>query len=68
MVIQAGDPVPDVILYEGDPDGKVRLTEFFRGKKGVLYGVVGAFTPTCSRTHLPELVRQVFEEFGCKDV
>lgn len=59
MSIQPGDPLPDVILYEGDPDGKVRLNEFFRGKRGVLYGVVGAFTPTCSKSHLPELVREV---------
>jgi len=58
MSLQTGDPLPDVVLYEGDPEGKVKLSNLFSGGKGVLFGVVGAFTPTCSRSHLPEFVSQ----------
>ena len=58
-MLQVGDPLPDVVLYEGDHEGKVRLLDFFSGKKGVLFGVVGAFTPTCSKSHLPAFVREV---------
>ena len=58
-MLQVGDPLPDVVLYEGDHEGKVRLVDFFSGKKGVLFGVVGAFTPTCSKSHLSAFVREV---------
>ena len=59
MNLNVGDTLPDVVLYEGDPDGKVKLSNFFLGKKGVLFGVVGAFTPTCSRSHLPGFIAEV---------
>lgn len=50
---QAGDALPDVTLNEKDFDHKVSITDIFKGKKGVLFGVPGAFTPLCSKTHLP---------------
>ncbi|KAF6334010.1 peroxiredoxin 5 [Rhinolophus ferrumequinum] len=40
------------------PGNKVNLAELFKGKKGVLFGVPGAFTPGCSKTHLPGFVEQ----------
>uniref|UniRef100_A0A8C3X2V5 Peroxiredoxin-5 n=1 Tax=Catagonus wagneri TaxID=51154 RepID=A0A8C3X2V5_9CETA len=53
-----GDAIPSVVVFEGEPGKKVNLAELFKGKKGVLFGVPGAFTPGCSKTHLPGFVEQ----------
>ncbi len=47
--VQAGDAVPDVTLYEGTPGDKVNLKDLFFSKKGVIFGVPGAFTPGCDK-------------------
>ncbi|XP_062949378.1 peroxiredoxin-5, mitochondrial [Cynocephalus volans] len=56
--IKVGDAIPAVEVFEGEPGKKVNLAELFKGKKGVLFGVPGAFTPGCSKTHLPGFVEQ----------
>ncbi|XP_062053780.1 peroxiredoxin-5, mitochondrial [Lepus europaeus] len=56
--IKVGDALPSVEVFEGEPGNKVNLAELFKGKKGVLFGVPGAFTPGCSKTHLPGFVEQ----------
>ncbi|KAG8522671.1 Peroxiredoxin-5, mitochondrial [Galemys pyrenaicus] len=56
--IKAGDAIPSVVVFEKEPGNKVNLAELFKGKKGVLFGVPGAFTPGCSKTHLPGFVEQ----------
>lgn len=55
MTIAVGDSLPDVKLKVVGPDDitEVSTPEFFAGKKVVLFGVPGAFTPTCSNNHLP---------------
>lgn len=60
MTIQAGDAIPDVKLTQATADGpkEVAATELFAGKTVVLFGVPGAFTPTCSAKHLPGFVTQ----------
>lgn len=50
--LQPGSALPDVTLYEGSPDDKVTLTKLFQGKKGILFGVPGAYTPGCSKVNL----------------
>lgn len=51
--IKTGDVLPNKELVEGTPGNKVNIRELFTGKKGVLFAVPGAYTPTCSNTHLP---------------
>lgn len=44
--VKVGDLIPDVSLDKGFPPEKVSLRDFCRGKKVVLVGLPGAFTPT----------------------
>jgi len=55
MPIKTGDKIPEFTFTVMTPDGpKPRSSdEIFKGKKIVLVGVPGAFTPTCSMNHLP---------------
>ncbi len=43
----------DITLKEDSPGNAVLTGDIFTGKRVVLFGVPGAFTPGCSRTHLP---------------
>ena len=58
MTIEVGDRIPDAtlsVMTEGGP-APLNTTEFFAGKRVVLFSVPGAFTPTCSAKHLPGYV------------
>ena len=57
-MIQQGETIPSVGITEVVADGQQATTsdEFFAGKKVVLFAVPGAFTPTCSVSHLPGYV------------
>jgi len=59
--LQAGTKLPDIEVYENSPATKVKLTDLFKGKKGILVGVPGAFTPTCSNSHLPGFIKNIDE-------
>ncbi len=50
-----GQRVPNVTFRTRDGDNWVDVTtdELFKGKTVVLFSLPGAFTPTCSSTHLP---------------
>merc|ERR1719367_146456 len=48
-----GDTLPSVEVDEGKPGETVNVLDLFKGKKGILFAVPGAFTPTCSEKHLP---------------
>ena len=54
--VAVGDQVPAVTLFENSPGGKVELGPLCEGKKVIIFGVPGAFTPGCSKTHLPGYV------------
>ena len=55
MTIEVGQKLPDATFKTPIADGVKDITtaELCDGKKVVLFGVPGAFTPTCSNNHLP---------------
>lgn len=56
--LQVGEKVPSVDLFEDSPANKVNIADLSSGKKVVLFAVPGAFTPGCSKTHLPGYVQK----------
>jgi peroxiredoxin len=58
MTIKVGDTLPSTTFRVLTADGpKPKTTdEMFKGKKVVLFAVPGAFTPTCTKNHLPGFV------------
>jgi peroxiredoxin (alkyl hydroperoxide reductase subunit C) len=63
MTIQTGDHFPDSRLTQATAEGprEVSSSDLFRGRTVVLFGVPGAFTPTCSARHLPGFMQQAAE-------
>ena len=52
--VQQGETLPSVELQENTPANKVNIRDLFKGKKGIIFGVPGAYTPTCSNvSHCP---------------
>lgn len=58
MTIAVGDTLPDVTIKTNGANGPEDLntSEFFKGRRVVLFAVPGAFTPGCSNTHMPGFV------------
>ncbi len=58
MTIKVGDSIPSMTVTVATVDGpeEASTDELFRGKTVVLFGVPGAFTPTCSARHIPGYV------------
>ena len=58
MTINVDDSIPFVRLATMGAEGKEDLStdDLFKGKKVVIFGLPGAFTPTCSAKHLPGFV------------
>jgi peroxiredoxin len=63
MTIKTGDPIPDAKVFtfgENGPEATTSSAVLGQGKV-VLFGVPGAFTPTCSDHHLPGFVLRADE-------
>jgi len=60
MSIKVGDAIPEGTFTRMTASGPapVSSSELFAGKKVILFGVPGAFTPTCSNQHLPGYLSQ----------
>ena len=58
MTIQVGDKLPSIdVQYKTAGEVKtINTDELFAGKKVVVFALPGAFTPTCSASHLPGYV------------
>jgi peroxiredoxin (alkyl hydroperoxide reductase subunit C) len=69
MPIQPGDKFPALTVREGTADGPkdVDLGALLAGKRAIIFTLPGAFTPTCSKHHLPGFVAK-FEELKEKGV
>ena len=57
MKIKKGDKLPDAKVFILDKDPKeVSIKQIVGDEKVILFGLPGAFTPTCSAKHLPGFV------------
>lgn len=68
--LQTGQPIPrmDIAVIDGSNDAHTTsTTELFENRKVVMFGVPGAFTPTCSEQHLPGFVER-FEAFRARGI
>ncbi|KAL1929651.1 hypothetical protein VTP01DRAFT_1789 [Rhizomucor pusillus] len=60
--IKAGDHLPSITVQRKSPADTVNIQDLFGNvNKAVLFGVPGAFTPGCSKTHLPGYIKQAEE-------
>ena len=66
IVIAPGDRIPEVALRRFGPYGveEILTATLFAGRRAVLFGVPGAFTPVCSNEHLPGFVARAEELAG----
>jgi len=69
MTIKVGDKLPNATLFRVGTDGieSFEAEKYFAGRKVVVFGLPGAFTPTCTAQHLPGYVKRA-GEFAAKDV
>jgi peroxiredoxin len=66
-MIKIGDRIPDATLSESTEFGEacplapksVSVAEATRGKRVVIFGLPGAYTPTCSAKHVPGYVERL---------
>ena len=76
MTIKPGDRLPDATLnefYDVEGNGcsigpnSFKVADLVKGKKIVIFGLPGAFTPTCSAKHVPSYL-QNYDKLKAKGV
>jgi peroxiredoxin len=72
MMLSVGDRLPEADLFVPSEKGaeKRSVGELFGGRRIVLVGMPGAFTPTCHRSHLPGFIdnRDAILERGVDEI
>ncbi len=73
MKYSVGDEFPEVTFNWMDDHFEVQKAEsgqLFDGKKIILIGMPGAFSPTCSMLHLPSFIKNVkeFDNLGIDEI
>ncbi len=77
MTIKQGDKVPAATFKRLTATGieNISTDALFKGKKVIVFGLPGAYTPVCSASHLPgfvakaaELKKQGIDEIACVSV
>jgi len=74
-MIQIGDRIPDATLFESTEFGeacpvapkRLSVAEALSGKRVVIFGLPGAYTPTCSAKHVPGYVRH-YDDLRAKKI
>ena len=63
MTIEIGDKVPSVSLmrFADGEFSQIKTDEFFAGRRILLFGIPGAFTPVCQGNHLPGYLEKASE-------
>ena len=62
MKLKKGDKLPDAKVFILDKDPKeISIKQIIREEKVILFGLPGAFTPTCSAKHLPGFMKSTEE-------
>ncbi len=77
MPIKPGDPVPTATFKQLTASGiaNIDTAKLLNGRKVIIFGLPGAYTPVCSASHLPgfvakaaELKSQGVDEIACISV
>ena len=61
MITKIGDKFPKATLafYDSGSLKTIKTDLLFKNKRIVLFGMPGAFTPTCSQYHLPSIIKEI---------
>ena len=61
MKIKEGEKIPNskVFILSKEGPKEISIADFIGGGKVILFGLPGAFTPTCSAKHLPSFVNSM---------
>ncbi|MCV6615516.1 MAG: glutathione peroxidase [Cellvibrionaceae bacterium] len=72
LASREGQTVPSVVfpVREGDAWQQINSDDLFAGKTVIVFSLPGAFTPTCSSTHLPRYneLAPVFHKLGVDEI